>query len=1078
MRFVLLFICTGCLLVPTISASIDANTLLITRIETTVNLPIDKNENTDLEQYLSELLHVKADNHALELAKNRLGSLKIYKQISCHFIYNQDGVLLSCQLERIPILRKILIQNLPVILLEKDLRKRLTVQPGESLDIDSANSETQLGVIQKTVSSFLERQGYFDTKVTLDYKPILDTATLDIIIDIDGGTFRRVNQVTLSPNLTFDQAKIKGMFRNMCRNFRDTFEAIGMGGFNCYSREREREAIQYFQNFLDQKGYYTASISTQKTLIDPLDAHAPRKCRATAKQLNTFKKNAIKPPARCLDINVYVDLGPRIIAEFIFDKGQTLQLSSTGLFFRNFFAVEFFSRLFNTSFTGASLPADETILINELQNVLTFSNTRKFDEKEIAYSIANIKSVLAKRGYLLANVTTEQDSIQDQIVYLKFFISPKNPQTVTQISFTGDPLFSDQWIFKEVPLTVLPRSAFNSGHFDDTGLAADVAKLNLFYINQGYRDVQIKTEKRVTQEGLHIWHQINPGQKYTIQELFIENGDSTLLPQILPLLSNCQNAHKNHDQNLTSTSICKKSPYLKHFITDDENRILDVYRSNGYLHAKITSKTIENGSSNTLLFYLNPPEENQQFHINQILIDGNTATENSVMIRQIGRPLFLPNTTLNVAKLEEGIAKLRQTNLYSRINHRYLYENKDSVSILLSVTEKPSLTVDFSLGFSTDKLFSVGAEIHESNLFGSMLQWTTQIDLGLFWGRKSDIKNTLAWPRIYGLPLDFKIIIPRLVYAENSRQVPPARHLLTQIITSLEWQLSPTIYPYLKHEIRWDKWQQDYNPDQFNRNFTEVLKSLDGLSIVWQEPATVRSVLMPGISYINVDHPFNPKRGLKLNLSTDLSFSLLGARIPFQILNTQMVHYFTVGAFTFASQLIFRRAFIENPESMWWVLKYQSDMDSLGGDHSVRGYQPGTIGIWGPMLDNRDGKILLDDNNKEVLGYHPGNSSLQGNLEVRFPLKKDLLIGDLDGAIFTDFALVGNCKALFDCNNMNSTWQHLNTSSQIGWSVGLALRYVLPIGPISLDYAVSPITYAPNWLGRQSRIHLLFGYSF
>ncbi len=1073
-RLLLLAAFIGCLSITAMSAPTQ-DFSLVNKIKTTVCLPIDKNEDGELAHYLSALLQMKADNDILESAKNRLMALKIYKKISCNFTKEQDGIVLSCQLERIPILRKIVIKNLPVLLLEKDLRKRLPIEAGEYFDVDSANSEIPMTKIQKTVASFLERQGYFDAKVTIDYKPIINTSTIDIIIHIDGGTFRHVNQVTLSPSITFEQAKIKSMFRNMCRHFRYTFEAIGLGGFDCYSRERERETVQNLQNFLDQKGYNSASISTQKTILDPLDLNTPKNCKANRQELSLFEKTGFKPAARCIDIHVAVDLGPQIITEFIFDNAQTASLSSSGVFFRNFFAVEFFSRLLNTSFTGAKWPADETILLNKLKDALTFSSSHKIDEKEIASSTENIKAVLAQRGYVLAKIETEQENIHDKIIYLKFFITPKNPHSITEIRFVGEPIFSSQKILQEIPLTVLPRSAFHSGHFDDVLLAADIDKLSSFYKNRGYQDIEIKVEKRVVDDGIHLWYKINPGQRHLIEELFIENGNPELLPQILPLLSNCRNAQKNTEQNLTFTSVCAKSPYLNQFIADDENRILDIYRSNGYLHAKIKTKTIQNGLNTILIFYLNPPEENQQFRLKGILIDGNTVTRSSVMIRQAGSHLFTPNITLNLSKLEGGIARLRQTNLYSHINYSYVDKDNNSTYALLSVVEKPTLTVDLSLGFSSDRLFSVGAEIRESNLFGSMLQFTSQIDLGLFWGRKSDLKNIFRWPWIYGLPLDFELIIPQLSYTKNPTRDPPERHLLTQTIASLEWQFSPALHPYLRHEFRWDKWQQQYDP---NEDFITTLKNLDGLLTVWKEPTTVRSVLTPGVNYMTLDHPFNPKHGLKLNLSTDLSFSVLGAQIPFQILNAQMVHYFTTGPFTFASQLIFHRAFIENPDSMWWVLKYQSDMDSIGGDRSVRGYQPGTIGIWGPMLDNRDGKILLDSNNNPVMGYHPGNLSVQGNFEIRFPLKRNFIIGDLDGAIFTDFAFVDNCKTLFNCNNVNSVWQNYNTSRQIGWSVGLGLRYVLPIGPIILDYAISPIRHAPNWMGRESRVHLLFGYSF
>ncbi|MDA0713445.1 MAG: BamA/TamA family outer membrane protein, partial [bacterium] len=414
---------------------------------------------------------------------------------------------------------------------------------------------------------------------------------------------------------------------------------------------------------------------------------------------------------------------------------------------------------------------------------------------------------------------------------------------------------------------------------------------------------------------------------------------------------------------------------------------------------------------------------------------------------------------------------LRQTNLFSRINYQLIRNindpNKDY--ILLSLTEKPSLTLDFSLGYSSDNLFSLGTEFNHNNLFGDMVQWKTQLELGLFWGHQSGLQNLFRWPQIYGLPLNLKLIIPQITFTNFVDMQPVERHLLLQLIANLDWQLSNKFLPFFQYEIRWDKWlQKDTEPASFS--------NLDGLLLTTQEDSTARIILTPGIRYIDLDHPFNPTNGLQLNLSANFSFALLGEQFPFTIFNTQIIHYITKGPFTFASQIIFRRAFIKSPRDNWWELKYQSDMETLGGDLTVRGYQPNTIGIFGALRNSRDGKILKTKDGQEIEDYHPGNMSLQANFEIRFPLKKNLFIGDLNGVVFTDFGLIDNCTGLFQCS-LGTAKEQIN--QQLGWSVGLGLRYILPIGPISFDWAISPIRQNPSsWLGYESRFHLLFGYMF
>jgi outer membrane protein assembly factor BamA len=104
--------------------------------------------------------------------------------------------------------------------------------------------------------------------------------------------------------------------------------------------------------------------------------------------------------------------------------------------------------------------------------------------------------------------------------------------------------------------------------------------------------------------------------------------------------------------------------------------------------------------------------------------------------------------------------------------------------------------------------------------------------------------------------------------------------------------------------------------------------------------------------------------------------------------------------------------------------------------------------------------------------------TIQGNFEIRFPIKKNFFIGDLAGTIFTDMAFIDSCTGFFDCSDFSSPNGARKLNNQLGWSVGLGLRYLLPIGPISLDWAISPIRSANTSFGRMNRIHLSFGYMF
>jgi outer membrane protein assembly factor BamA len=148
------------------------------------------------------------------------------------------------------------------------------------------------------------------------------------------------------------------------------------------------------------------------------------------------------------------------------------------------------------------------------------------------------------------------------------------------------------------------------------------------------------------------------------------------------------------------------------------------------------------------------------------------------------------------------------------------------------------------------------------------------------------------------------------------------------------------------------------------------------------------------------------------------------------------------------------RAFVEPNEKNWKELSDVSAMVNQGGDRGPRGYQEGAIGISSTRgsIDRFAGYLL--------------NSA---NIELRIPLTNPELLGNFAGALFVDQAMVLPCTS-FSCLQELS-FKEILARRGFGFSAGVGLRYNLPVGPISLDYA-----YAP--LHQESRVHLLFGYSF
>lgn len=99
------------------------------------------------------------------------------------------------------------------------------------------------------------------------------------------------------------------------------------------------------------------------------------------------------------------------------------------------------------------------------------------------------------------------------------------------------------------------------------------------------------------------------------------------------------------------------------------------------------------------------------------------------------------------------------------------------------------------------------------------------------------------------------------------------------------------------------------------------------------------------------------------------------------------------------------------------------------------------------------------------------------NVEYRQTWIRNLFIGDLKWAVFMDVGIVtdqlqlpwSNFPLLYD--TLVSDPIAAGLPSYAGASIGAGLRYVLPVGPLSLDLAFSPTH-------QQFGGHIQFGYAF
>jgi outer membrane protein assembly factor BamA len=1000
-----------------------------------VNSNLEKTQKIEIENYLQRYIGNSASNKTIKNIELFLNKLYFISQAQCEL----DASILVCNIKPKILLKKIIIHNLPAALLESELLRKLPVQQGQLINLDAQSRDDLMQVTRTRIKAYLRKAGLYGADISISYKEN-NILSIDYIITIHGGTFALVNNVSVKGKMPFSTKYVQRHYQRMCLSFNRFLDALAQFSFRCYSRELEYEASEDLQERLAALGYVRASIRVEHEWLDPHDNATPPGCR---------KKDPNDKQPRCVNLLIDIDQGPHVKWDINIYDGKSTDRPAFLRFLGSMLATENFSRA-SLSYHDERA-ADHMIIKQELEKEINFIEAKNIDEQELTISAQNITKYLRSKGFANAEVVASYTQEDNNNIIVNFDIFLGEVYYIRSIEINPDK-YKKYINLNELNSALRARSFFSSGALNYDYIEQIKTEIGEKLTNKGFEAIEVKADLVSSLDnGIDLSFYINSQPRNIINIIEIKNGYDELNNKVIATLHNCDNFNKKNIH-------CSGSSYLPAYISDDEQRIADFYHEHDFFYAAVRSEVIKEDNYHKLIFYIYDKRYDQHINkhiykqnIKSIILSGNATTREKVILRLF--PLA-KNRTFDSLSLKKGIANLRESARFSSIEHKLMAANlnSDDFYYSLHLVERSSLILDISFGFSTDQLLVLETELEENNLFSSMLTLKTKLSLGLFFGRQSFINNKFIWPFIWGKPFTFTLHAPIIIYDDKSHRAKPFRRLQSKIVAGLDWRASIHLLPYIKFSLIHTK--EDHNPTKLS--WGEKFHTLDGLITTLKKPGILSGMVKPGISFINLDNPFDPRSGIDLNNWLELGSSL--SKSSFINIGTQNRFYIPLGPCVLALQASFIRSFSTPQGDNFRHIKNISALDKLGGDRSVRGYAEGSIGI---------------EQSKKALSRFSGYISNVANLELRFPLaKKESALSNLWGALFVDQGLLLPCESLFQCGS-GLSFEKVVKNHGFGLSVGAGLRYRLPVGPLSLDYGISPL---PSHLN--SRIHFQFGYPF
>ena len=375
---------------------------------------------------------------------------------------------------------------------------------------------------------------------------------------------------------------------------------------------------------------------------------------------------------RVIDVNGFAELSIHLTAKY---KLKQIEFSGN----ENFSA-------------GRLLEAGEIQELNILDEYLIDSAAKKMSD------------LYSEKGFKDTNVsyTIERDLANGEAT-VYFTIKEAAKISLKTIEFKGISAFSPK-ILNRVMKTK-KKDLFSwlsdSGKFEESLFQDDLDQLRLFYRNAGFLDVKINPELisydfTQPKKG-KIIITIDEGEQYFLGKLEIEGASIYTDLELL---------------NLLRLKKRKEVIYSPQVVDGWAEVIEDFYSSRGYLETRVFAVKKSN-LENRQIDVVFKVRESEKYYLESITIEGNTKTQQKVIIRELA---LKPGDVFDYKRMQSSEKRLKNTAFFDQVRLRPESTNipgRKNLNVLVSESRTGSFS--FGAGFGSVRGTQLFFEMKQSN---------------------------------------------------------------------------------------------------------------------------------------------------------------------------------------------------------------------------------------------------------------------------------------------------------------------------------------------------------------------------
>lgn len=699
----------------------------------------------------------------------------------------------------------------------------------------------------------------------------------------------------------------------------------------------------------------------------------------------------------------------------------------------------------------ASFPDDE------LAKQLTFASSGTADDVEVAASARALERYYQSRGYFDVAITSERVRLGafDRVVYRIEPGAVRETKTVAIVCRPYAPPGEAPRNECSLPRRELDgaigsrstaRTLFGVTSFVSTAqLAADVAALERYYQSRGFQEARARVDVAPTQAGW-VAAAVSTAQvlaEHRPRELqvrfIIDEGPRTVIEAVRVVFEGraAGRANAGDEQRLLARINVKPGdPYVRQTLEDRAKDVADWYWSFGRPRARVTPLEPEPGRRPHGVVVTFNIEERQELHIGEVLVRGNFRTREWVVRDELA---FRTGAPLTGDLFTSGPRRLRATNLFDAVKLDFIGiddSRRDTVNVVVRVEERHDYDarLDFEAGWSSESSVFVRAKPSWPNF----RRVGARVDAALTFGAEYQaVEATMRAPRWLSrkfLGPSFDTELAGFWRQQDTERFGALVSAGTSLAASRTWERPRSDTRggrLLTAALRLD-WRRRSRDEELVRppglagdittNPIITNTGTVGLTLSWDQRRDARGNL----------NPLAPEQGFRLEAGAAYASPYLFGQDTFVKVNGLGQVFLTRGRL----QLRLDARYDQGIPLDGAVLLPEVERYFAGGDSTVRGFE-----------EDRLATEIIEET-VPPLGQTTQIRVLPagGNIRALTTADAQVTVWKLGGfpvasALFVDAGLITN------------TWTVVGIDD-VRPAVGTAVRMLLPIGAVSLEYAV------------------------